>query len=342
MTPKPKAKAKPRSKPPRRRASEAAAPPTLSPSTPTAPEDLALTGSARRHPSLGLGLWAQGRWGQEDERRTRTTLARAIELGVRWFDTAEVYGGGRSERILGDGLAQAGALTPPAFVTTKVSWEHLRPSVLRAALFGSLQRLALPKVDLYLVHAPNAHVPIEETMGELAQLAKEGRIGSVGVSNFDVDQLEAARAALGSVPLAVNQVRYSLLTPDDGEAVLGYCRDHSILVEAYSPLALGLLAGRYLDAEGPPAELRRQDPNVFAGEGLPSLLERARGLRRLAKEEHLPLPSIALHWLACRGVAPIFGASRPEQVEEVVRAWRIRPSDEVLERADSLAGGRRA
>jgi aryl-alcohol dehydrogenase-like predicted oxidoreductase len=253
-----------------------------------------------------------------------------------------VYGGGRSERILGDGLAHAGSLTPPAFVTTKVSWEHLRPGVLRAALFGSLQRLALPKVDLYLVHAPNAHVPIGETMGELAQLAKEGRVSSVGVSNFDVDELEAARAALGSIPLAVNQVRYSLLTPDDGEAVLEYCRDHSILVEAYSPLAMGLLAGRYLDAEGPPAELRRQEPNVFGSERLPSVLERARALRRLAKDEGVPLPSIALHWLACRGVAPIFGASRPEQVEEILHAWGVRPSDEVLERADAVAGGRRA
>ncbi|MCI4344648.1 MAG: aldo/keto reductase [Thermoplasmata archaeon] len=339
MTSKPKAK--PKSKVARSRTPRSAAP-SPSPVLTPPPDELPLAGTDRRHPSLGLGLWAQGRWGQEDERRTRATLGRAIELGIRWFDTAEVYGGGRSERILGDGLAHAGTLNPPAFVTTKVSWEHLRPGVLRAALFGSLQRLALPKVDLYLVHAPNAHVPIGETMGELAQLAKEGRVGSVGVSNFDVDELEAARSALGSVPLVVNQVRYSLLTPDDGEAVLGYCRDHSIVVEAYSPLAMGLLAGRYLDSEGPSPELRRQDPNIFGPERLPSLLERARGLRKLAKDEGVPLPSIALHWLACRGVAPIFGASRPEQVEEILHAWGVRPSDEVLERADTLAGGRRA
>jgi aryl-alcohol dehydrogenase-like predicted oxidoreductase len=305
-------------------------------------DDLPLAGSARGHPPLGLGLFAQGRWTQDDERRTRETLARAIELGLRWFDTAEVYGAGRSERVLGDALAHAGAMTPPPFVTTKAWWEHLRSSVVRAALLGSLQRLALPKVDLYLVHAPNPKVPIDETMGAMAELAREGKIGSVGVSNFDVDELEAARSALGSTPLAVNQVRYSLLTPEDGEAVLGYCRDHAILVEAYSPLAMGLLAGRHLDATGPPADLRRQDSSAFGPTRLPALLDRARALRKLAKEEKVPLPSIALHWLACRGVAPVFGASRPEQVDEIVRAWSVRPSDELLERADAVSGGGRA
>jgi aryl-alcohol dehydrogenase-like predicted oxidoreductase len=330
-------------KPARKAARAPTSQPKAVPALPRAvPTELPLTGSSRLHPPLGFGLFAQGRWTQDDERRTRSTLARAIDLGIRWFDTAEVYGAGRSERVLGDALAQAGAMTPPPFVTTKAWWEHLRPSVIRAALLGSLQRLALPKVDLYLVHAPNPKVPVEETMGALADLAREGKVGSVGVSNFDVDELDAARSALGATPLAVNQVRYSLLTPEDGEAVLGYCRDHGILVEAYSPLAMGLLAGRHLDGTGPPLELRRQDSAAFGPARLPALLDRARELRKLAKQEKVPLPSIALHWLACRGVAPLFGASHPEQVDEIVRAWAIRPSDELLERADAVAGGRRA
>ncbi|MCI4349929.1 MAG: aldo/keto reductase [Thermoplasmata archaeon] len=329
-------------KPPRRARVPAKRSTPQAPAASPVPGDLPLAGSPRAHPSLGLGLFAQGRWTQEDERRTRDTVARAIELGLRWFDTAEVYGAGRSERVLGDALAHSGTMTPPAFVATKVWYEHLRPSVLRAALLGSLQRLALPKVDLYLVHAPNPKVPLDETMGALAELAREGKVGSVGVSNFDVEELDAARSALGTTPLAVNQVRYSLLTPDDGEAVLGYCRDHGIVVEAYSPLAMGLLAGRHLDGTGPPAELRRQDSSAFGPTRLPELLDRARGLRKLANAENVPLASIALHWLACRGVAPLFGATRPQQVDDIVRAWAVRPSDELLERADQVAGGRRA
>lgn len=294
------------------------------------------------HPALGLGTFAMGRWERADEQRTRATIVRALELGIRWFDSAETYGAGRSERVLGDVLAEQPHLAPPAFVVTKAWWENLRAGQVRASLLGSLRRLGLPSVALYLVHAPNPRIPVGDTMGALADLLHDGRIGAVGVSNFNVEELEEARAALGNVPLAVDQVKYSILAPDEGEEVLGYCRDHGIVVEAYSPLAQGLLAGRYLDADGPPPEVRRHDPNLFSRDRLPEVLRRARALRDLARELDLPLASLALHWLACRGVAPVFGASRPDQVEAVVRAWAAPPTDEALERADGVAGGARA
>ncbi len=303
--------------------------------------EIPIPAGKRAHPALGRGLWGLGRWGTEDEARTKATVARAWELGLRWFDTAEVYGNGRSERLLGDVLLRSHGGTE-AYVATKVSWEHLRPSQVRAALVNSLERLARRSVDLYLVHAPDAHVPLAETMGTLEALWKEGKVGAIGVSNFTVDELEEAGRHLSSTRIAVNQVHYNLLNRDEGDAVRAYCRAHGILIEAYTPLARGLLHGRYLDGGRVPAEVRRYAHRLFEPDRLPQILERARALRALATEAGVPLASIALHWLADQGAAPVVGMSRPEQVEENLRAWSVRPSARVLARAEALARGDRA
>ncbi len=294
------------------------------------------------HPAFGLGLWAFGRWRPEDEARTKATLGRAYERGVRWFDTAEVYGNGRSERLLGDVLARAAGGAPDAFVTTKVSWEHLRPTQVRASLINSLERLGRASVDEFLVHAPDPHVPLAETMPVLESLWKEGRAGVVGVSNFGLEELEEAAKHLAEARIAVNQVRYNLFDREDVEPVLDYCRKHRILIEAYSPLARGLLAGRYLDGEKVPVEIKRYAYRMFEPDRLPDILSRGRALAALAKEAKVPLSSIALHWLAEQGAAPVVGASRPEQVDANLAAWAVRPPARVLARAEAIARGDRA
>lgn len=317
-----------------------AAPPP--PAPPVLPEGLALGRTGRVHPPIGLGLWALGRWTREDEARTQATAARALERGVRWFDTAEVYGAGRSERILGDVLHRAVGGAPDPFVTTKVSWEHLRPAQVRAALVGSLQRLGRTSVDVYLVHAPDSRTPVAETMATLDALYREGKIRAVGVSNFSVEEMEAARAALSEAPLVVNQVLYNLLDREEGEAIRDYCLRHGIVLEAYTPLARGLLTGRYLDRERPPPEVRRFAHRVFEADRFPELRARAFALRELAREAGVPPASLALHWLRKRGAAPVFGASRPDQVDANLAAWAARPPDPVLDRADAIARGDRA
>ncbi len=306
------------------------------------PEAFPLPGSAKPHPALGLGLWALGRWTTADEVRTKAAIARAYELGIRWFDTAEVYGAGRSERVLGDVLRRAAGGGADAYVVTKVSWEHLRPNQVRAALINSLERLGRRSVDLYLVHAPDPHVPLGETMPALEALWKEGRIGAIGVSNFSVAELEEASRHLAEARIVVDQVRCSLVDREDADAVAPYCRDHGILLEAYTPLARGLLNGRYLDGGKVPSAVRQFAQNLFGASCLPEIATRARALRTLAREEGVPLASIALHWLRARGAAPVFGASRPGQVEENLAAWAVRPSDEVLARADAIGRGDRA
>jgi len=323
-------------RPPTRRA------PSSPPTDAVAIGTIALAGGGRPHPELGLGLWGLGRWTSEDEARTKAAIGRAFERGVRWFDTAEVYGGGRSERILGEVLHRTGEHAREAFVVTKVSWEHLRPAQVRASLINSLERLSLRAVDLYLVHAPDARVPLADTMPALEALAQEGRVGAIGVSNFSVAELEEAARHLGTARIAVNQVRFNLLDRDEAEPVRAYCRKNGILLEAYTPLARGLLHGRYLDRGRVPADVRRMTQRLDDPDRLAMLLERARALRTLAAEAKVPLPSIALHWLRGQGAAPVFGASRPEQVDQNLAAWAIRPPDRVLARADAIARGDRA
>lgn len=302
-------------------------------------EDHPLAGTTLRHPGIGLGLWALGRWTHDDEARTRSVVERALDRGVRWFDTAEVYGAGRSERILGDVLAARGAPPPGLFLSTKLSAEHLRPAQVRPALHGSLERLGLPKVDLYLVHAPDPHVPIRETMGALEALWKEGRIGALGVSNFSPGELRAAKGALTEAPLVANQIKANLLEPEELDEAEAPARADGILLEAYTPLARGLLAGRYLDREVPDAHVRTFARDLFDRDRFPEYRERARALRELADSAHLPIASLALHGLARRGAAPVFGASRPEQVDAVLDAWARRPSEALLAEADRIARG---
>jgi myo-inositol catabolism protein IolS len=315
-------------------------PPTAPPGGPIG--SIELRGAKRAHPALGIGLWNMGRWTDEDEARTKATIGRAYEQGFRWFDTAEVYGNGRSERILGEVLRRAAGGAPDAFVTTKVSWEHLRANQVKASLIGSLERLGRRSVDLYLVHAPDAHVPLSETMPALEALWKEGRIGAIGVSNFGVEELRSAQSALVEARIAVNQVRYNLFDREDADPIREHCRAEGIVIEAYTPLARGLLAGRYLSGKGIPAEVRRYAQRKLSPDRMPTILERARALATLAEESNVPLASIALHWLERQGAAPLVGMSRPEQVDRNLAAWAVRPPEAVLDRADAIARGDRA
>lgn len=295
--------------------------------------------TGRLHPPLGLGLWSLGRWTHEDEQRTRTTTDHAIARGVNWFDTAEVYGTGRSERLLGDCLARASPAGADAFVATKLSWEHLRRSQVRPALLGSLQRLGRSTVDLYLVHAPDPHVPVGETMGAMEDLWADGKARAIGVSNFSLGDLEAARAALTKTEIVVNQVRFNLFVRDEAEPVRAYCRDHGIVLEAYTPLARGLLTGRYLDRATAPAEVRRFAHRTFEDDQFRRIREQARAIRDLAAKSGVSMTAIALHWLERQGAAPVFGASQPAQVDDVLAAWAETPPTEVLDRADEIARG---
>lgn len=330
---------KPKAKP---RAKRGAAKRIVAPEGSALAATIPLPGGARPHPVIGLGLWASGHWRTEDEARVKAATGRAWERGIRWFDTAEVYGGGRSERLLGEVLNRVPNAAPEAYVTTKVSWEHLRANQVRASLIGSLERMARRSVDLYLVHAPDRHVPLAETMGALEALWKEGRIGAIGVSNFSLEELEEASRHLSETTIVVNQLCFNLFFREDVDPVRAYCQAHGILIEAYSPLARGLLVGRSLSDTTVRRKAREVSSTFTDPARYTELLDRRRALRDLADEAGVPLSSIALHWLRKMGAAPLFGASRPEQLDADLAAWAVRPPDRVLDRADRIARGERA
>lgn len=200
-------------------------------------------------PVLGLGTWNIGGGAIRDTScdREHTQFARtAIEMGVTHFDTAEMYGKGHSEEIVGEVIKDFPR--EKLFITTKVSPEHLRYDEVIAAARRSLQRLNTQYIDLYLVHIPNPRIPIQETMKAFDFLHRDGLIKFVGVSNFTVEQLQDAQEYTGN-RIVTNQIEYSLLTRNQGNeyitdmesSVIPYCQENDIVVTAYRPLALGRL-----------------------------------------------------------------------------------------------------
>ena len=203
-----------------------------------------VTMGAQKVSAIGLGTWQFGEagwgWGTElDYEEAMRIVHRALELGINFFDTAEVYGNGRSEEILGEALR---GRRQDAIIATKVA-PPLRPDRVMQAGRDSLRRLDVETLDLYQLHAPDRSVPLARTMRAIRALMDAGQVNQVGVSNFDLDQWQEAEAALGR-PIVSNQVQYHLL---DRRArnLLPYAHEEGRIVIAYSPLAQGLLGGKY-------------------------------------------------------------------------------------------------
>jgi diketogulonate reductase-like aldo/keto reductase len=194
-------------------------------------------------PSLGLGTWRMGGELRADYKRDKEmieALRWGIEAGYTHIDTAEAYGGGHTEELVKQ--AMEGFPRDKLFITTKVWHNHmLYPDVMKA-IEGSLKRLGTDYVDLYLIHWPNPSVPLEETMRGLNEAAQKGLTRYIGVSNFNVSQMEQA-AALAERPLASNQVPYSLGHRKYVQnGVLSHCQENGIVLTAYSPLDVGSVA----------------------------------------------------------------------------------------------------
>jgi diketogulonate reductase-like aldo/keto reductase len=198
-------------------------------------------------PALGLGTWRMG-GGMEADRsqdeKYRQAIRAAIEMGYTHIDTAEMYGSGHTEEMIGHVIK--GFDRERLFIATKVWSSNLRYRSVLKALEGSLRRLGTDYVDLYLIHWPNPSIPLDDTFKALNELVVGGKTRRVGVSNFDLKDLQRAQS-LSATPIATNQVRYSLLSREpERNGVLKYCQDNHILLTAYSPLKEGVLSIRAL------------------------------------------------------------------------------------------------
>ena len=279
---------------------------------------------------VGLGTWQFGsrEWGYGDayaSGEAKAIVRRAREVGITLFDTAEVYGFGRSERILGDALGDERA---DVVVASKVFPVAPFPPVVRNRLAGSARRLGLDRVPLYQVHQPNPVVPDSVTMPGMRQLIEEGRIGAVGVSNYSLARWRAADAALGR-PVVSNQVHFSLAAPSALDDLVPFAEREDRMVMAYSPLAQGLLGGRYT-VENRPGGVRAANP-LFGTENLRRAEPLLDVLREVAAAHDVAPAQIALAWLvSLPRVVVIPGASSVAQVEANAAAADIdlRPDEQ--------------
>jgi aryl-alcohol dehydrogenase-like predicted oxidoreductase len=294
---------------------------------------------------LGIGTWAWGDtlfWqygkGGYSDADIEAAYQASLAHGINLFDTAEVYGLGRSERLLGQYARQAGW---PAVIATKFfpfPW-RLRKGQLLRALRGSLQRLGLESVDLYQIHYPFPPVSIDTWMDGLADAVEAGLVRAVGVSNYNVEQTQRAHTALArrGIPLASNQVEFSLWQrKPETSGLLEVCRQLNVTLIAYSPLAQGLLTGKYTPENPPPGARGRR-----YGKALAKVQPLVGLLRELGAANGGKTPAqVALNWAICKGTVPIPGAKNARQALDNAGAlgWRLGPDQvQALDRASALA-----
>jgi aryl-alcohol dehydrogenase-like predicted oxidoreductase len=280
--------------------------------------------------SVGVGTWQWGdrhiwHYGQEfGEQDVRGAFEAALASGLNLFDTAEIYGSGQSERLLGRCLRTSGAEVVVATKFMPYPW-RLGRAALPRALEGSLGRLVLPEVGLYQVHMPLPPVSIETWAEALADAVGLGLARAVGVSNYSADQMRHTHAVLArrGVRLVSNQIEYSLLQRrPERDGLLRTCHELGVQLIAYSPLAKGLLGGRYTRRR-PPSLARRLSLPRGAWRHLPDLLGL---LHKVGLEQGGKTPAqVALNWLLCKGALPIPGAKNARQVKENAGAlgWRL-------------------
>jgi aryl-alcohol dehydrogenase-like predicted oxidoreductase len=278
--------------------------------------------------AIGLGCWQFGSkdWGYGNdyaEGEAGRIVARSLELGINLFDTAELYGRGASERILGRALA---GHRSEAFVASKIApILPLAPIVVRRG-HGSRRRLGIDTIDLYQLHFPNPVIPLSQQLGGMRQLQRERVIEHVGVSNYSLSRWQAAERALGG-PVLTNQVQYSLVARQPDVDLVPWAATHDHLVIAYSPLAQGLLSGRY-DETNAPGGVRRNNA-LFLPENLRAAGPLIAAVRDIAVQHDATPAQVALAWvIRRRNVVAIPGASSVAQLEQNVAAADLELDDD--------------
>ncbi|MER6059941.1 aldo/keto reductase [Streptomyces sp. NPDC001792] len=305
-------------------------------------------------PEVGVqGLGCMGMsfaYGPTDADQARAALERALELGVTLYDTADAYGAGENERFLSPFfkahrdevvIATKFALSIPEDDPTRRIIRNDAPYI-REAVEASLKRLDVDVIDLYYMHRRDVNVPVEETVGTMAELVREGKVKHLGLSEVTADELRAAHAVH---PIAAVQSEWSLFSRDIEAKVVPAARDLGVTLVPYSPLGRGFLTGSFTDAEQELTadDFRRQQPR-FTGANAAANAALLEPIRAIAEAHGATLGQIALAWVQQRAtidalpVVPIPGTRKPDRVEENVAATAIVLGDEELSRLEPIAG----
>jgi aryl-alcohol dehydrogenase-like predicted oxidoreductase len=294
--------------------------------------------------ALGVGCWAWGDkryWHYEEGHGPRDIVDAfdaCLTAGLDLFDTAEAYGAGKGEKLLGWLARKSGR---DLFVATKYAPVARRggPAAIPKGLAGSLKRMGLPRIDLYQLHWPDRdEVPIPETMNAFADAVESGQIRAIGVSNFRAGEMREAHAALArrGLPLATNQVHYSLLhRAPEVDGVLDACRELGVTLLAYSPLEQGLLCGTY-DSGKLPAPPRSK-ATWFAPDNVAAAQPVVATLRAMADRHGVDAAAVALAWLLGKpGVVPLAGAKTGDQASRNAKALGVSLGEAEMAALDRL------
>jgi aryl-alcohol dehydrogenase-like predicted oxidoreductase len=310
------------------------------------------TSKIRRLGSQGLQTFATGLgcmgmsefYGPSNEKESIATIHRALELGINMLDTADMYGPFKNEELVGRAIkgrrdrviiaTKFGSVRDPKDPTKRSI--NGRPEYVKQACEGSLKRLGVETIDLYYQHRVDPNTPIEDTVGAMADLVRQGKVRYLGLSEASVNTIRKAHKVH---PITAVQTEYSLWTRDPEEGLLDALRTLGIGFVAYSPLGRGFLTGQIKRIEDlSEDDFRRQNPR-FQGENFKKNLELVAKVEEIAKEHKCTPAQLALAWVLAQGddIVPIPGTRHPKRVEENVGALNVVLSENDLRRIDAAA-----